>query len=91
MRKYILFMFLCLHYVARGQTDTQKFTYAEGDEIRTDTCVYIVRGSNLITNSSFDDGTTGWMAGDGNSLSETYFEVVTSGGADGGAYLKCLG
>ncbi len=84
-------MFLCLHYVARGQTDTQKFTYAEGDEIRTDTCVYIVRGSNLITNSSFDDGTTGWMAGDGNSLSETYFEVVTSGGADGGAYLKCLG
>ena len=62
-----------------------------GDKISTEDGIFVVAGDNMITNPSFDDGFTDWTAGDGSALSEDNFEIVASGGADGGAYLHGLG
>ena len=62
-----------------------------GDKITTEDGIFVVAGDNMITNPSFDDGFTDWTAGDGSALSEDNFEIVASGGADGGAYLHGLG
>ena len=89
MKHKLLFLLVCLSgFLTAG---AQKYVYEIGDEITTTTGKYIVKGSNIISNPSFDDGTTGWIAGDGTELSDSYFDVPTSGGADGGAYLKALG
>lgn len=67
----------------------QSYTYNVGDKITTSDGIYKVVGANLITNPSFDDGTTGWTDGTGSEMSSSYFTVVENGGADDGAYLKC--
>ena len=59
----------------------------KGDKITTNDGIFVVSGDNMITNPSFDDGFTDWTAGDNSALSEDNFEIVSSGGADGGAYL----
>ena len=63
----------------------------KGDKITTNDGIFVVSGDNMITNPSFDDGFTDWTAGDNSALSEDNFEIVSSGGADGGAYLHGLG
>ena len=89
MKQKLIFLLVCLAgFLTAG---AQKYVYEIGDEITTNTGKYIVKGANIISNPSFDDGTTGWIAGDGSDLSDSYFDVPTSGGADGGAYLKALG
>ena len=72
-------------------TTAQNITPQRGDKITTEDGVFVVSGDNMITNPSFDDGFTDWTAGDGGALSEENFEIVASGGADGGAYLHGLG
>lgn len=86
-QKILSFLVFLTAFITAG---AQKYAYEIGDEIVTATGKYIVKGSNVISNPSFDNGTTGWFAGDGTELSDSYFEVPTSGGADGGAYLKAL-
>ena len=89
MKQKLSFLLVCLAgFLTAG---AQKYVYEIGDEITTNTGKYIVKGANIISNPSFDDGTTGWIAGDGSDLSDSYFDVPTAGGADGGAYLKALG
>lgn len=73
------------------QISAQNVVPQLGDKITTADGVYLVSGSNLIQNSSFDDGFTYWKAGDGTDLSEANFALETAGGADGGAYLRALG
>ena len=63
----------------------------KGDKITTNDGIFVVSGDNMITNPSFDDGFADWTAGDNSALSEDNFEIVSSGGADGGAYLHGLG
>ena len=63
----------------------------QGDKITTPDGIYVVSGPNLIANPSFDDGFANWHAGNNSELSEDNFEVIASGGADGGAYLKAKG
>lgn len=62
----------------------------KGDKITTPDGIYIVSGDNLVTNPSFDEGFTGWLAADGNEPTESNFALETSGGADGGAYIHAL-
>lgn len=62
-----------------------------GDKIITDDGIYIVSGENLITNPNFDDGFTGWKAGDNSDLSDANFQIVEDGGPDGSPCLKSLG
>lgn len=73
-----------------ASVSAQAKQYSAGDKVITDDGVYVVTGSNLISNPSFDQGTTGWMGGNGQDLSDSYFDVPASGGADGGPYLKAL-
>jgi len=61
--------------------DTFEYTNADG-VLKT----YTVVGENLITNPSFDEGTTGWTGGGGGALGNT--EVNYSGGVDDGAYIR---
>lgn len=44
-------------------------------------------GENIITNPSFNNGLSGWNAGDGSALASTGFTVNATGGCDNGAYL----
>lgn len=62
-----------------------------GDKITTDDGIFIVTGENLISNPNFDDGFTGWKAGDNSDLSESNFQIVEDGGPDGSPCLKALG
>lgn len=94
MKTMNLFLTCCLALAGWGGTVMKAqthFTPQVGDVVTTDNGKYVVKGSNLITNPSFDDGVTGWTAGDGSALSTDNFSVETTGGADGGAFLKALG
>ncbi|MBR0432250.1 MAG: RICIN domain-containing protein [Bacteroidaceae bacterium] len=62
-----------------------------GDKVSTADGIYAVSGDNLIANPSFDEGFTGWLAGNNQELDEANFEAVSEGGADGGAFLRALG
>ena len=62
-----------------------------GDKITTEEGVYIVSGANLVTNGDFNDGLSGWTSGNGQALSDTYFEIVPDGGPDGSACLHSTG
>lgn len=48
-------------------------------------------GGDLIGNSDFNLGMTGWNAGNGKAISQPYFQVVKVGGHGGGAYLQAYG
>lgn len=69
----------------------QSVTPQHGDKITTSDGIYIVSGDNLITNSSFDDGFTGWHNGQNNDLDDSNFEIIPEGGVDGGPYLLAKG
>ena len=84
-------MALALGWILTLGVHGQTFTYNIGDKVSTDNGIYVVAGINLITNPSFDDGTTGWYDGTNAPLSDSNFDVPQDGGADGGAYLKSLG
>ena len=71
-------------------TTAQNVIPQKGDKITTEDGIYIVSGDNLIPNPSFDDGFTGWLAADGNEVTEDNFTLETTGGADGGAYIHAL-
>ncbi len=91
-RNFLLALLAALIGCALPQAGTaQNVMPQPGDKISTANGIYVVSGQNLIPNASFDEGFTGWLAGNGSELSETNFEVVAEGGADGGAYLHALG
>lgn len=73
------------------EVNAQNVMPKRGDKITTADGVFVVSGDNLIPNASFDDGFAHWKAGDGNDLAEENFALESSGGADGGAYLRALG
>lgn len=86
-----ILLFAMLGFLGLGNAYAQNVTPQKGDKITTDDGVYVVSGDNLISNPSFDDGFTGWKAGNGSDLLADNFEVVATGGADNGAYLHALG
>jgi len=83
-------LLLLMMLIGLGSASAQTYSYSVGDKVTTDDGVFVVKGSNLIANPTFDEGTANWVDGTGASLSDTYFEVLTTGGADGGACLKAL-
>ena len=88
--KLFKFMAIALGFFLSASAYGQTFTYNIGDRVVTEEGIYVVTGNNLITNPSFDDGTTGWYDGTNQPLSDSYFDVPQEGGADGGAYLMAL-
>lgn len=79
----LMFISLLLPCVSHAQD----FMLKSGDKVTTDDGIYIVSGNNLITNPEFNDGLSGWMGGDGNTLSTDNFEIEPTGGPDGSACL----
>lgn len=65
-------------------------TLGAGDAIDIDGKTYYL-GGNMMPNGSFEMGLYGWTNGKGEPLSAPYFQAVTSGGNDGGAYLQAYG
>ena len=61
-----------------------------GDKITTDDGIFVVSGTNLITNPNFDDGFAGWKAGNGSELSEENFTIDPEGGPDGSPCIRAL-
>lgn len=92
MRRFTLFTWWILALICAIPLNAlgQSYTYNVGDQVSSDEGVFKIVGENLITNPSFDDGTTGWTAGDANEMQSQYFTVEATGGADDGAYLKAL-
>lgn len=93
MKKNLLFFMSLLWLFSRIATAMAQAGYVPqiGDKITTDDGIYIVSGENLIENPNFDDGFTGWKAGDNSDLSESNFQIVEDGGPDGSPCLKALG
>ncbi len=90
--KSILALLLALFGMVLPQSSiAQSVTPQKGDKITTENGIYVVSGDNLIPNASFDDGFANWKAGNGSELSDANFALETTGGADGGAYLRALG
>ncbi len=58
-----------------------------GDIITVGDAEYEVKGANIITNGSFDDGVTGWYAANWAEANVTNYTYATSGGFDDGAYI----
>lgn len=79
----VLFAAAALTINAQQLTTGDSFEYTNTNGV---TKTYKVVGENLITNPSFDEGTTGWTGGAGGTLNNT--EVNYSGGVDGGAYIR---
>ncbi len=48
-------------------------------------------GGNQFVNGDFELGYADWTNGEGNNIAAPYFQVVSEGGIDGGAYLQCYG
>lgn len=87
MKQKHLLLLTLLALLTFGLTAKAQYTLQPGDKVTTDEGVFVVSGANLISNPNFDDGLTGWKAGDGSALSTTNFEVQPTGGPDG---LPCL-
>lgn len=61
-----------------------------GDQVTVDDkSMYL--GGNRMLNGSFDMGLLGWTSGAGKQIEAPYFQVVKTGGIDGGRYLQCYG
>ena len=65
-------------------------TLSAGDAIDIDGQTYYL-GGNIMTNGSFEMGLYGWLNGKGEALSAPYFQAITEGGNDGGAFLQAYG
>ena len=51
----------------------------------------LYQGGNIFVNGNFDLGLYGWQNGLGEELAQPWYQAVTAGGSDGGAYLQCYG
>ena len=61
-----------------------------GDAVEADgKTMYL--GGNILANGDFDMGTHTWLDGTGAQLDSTFFQVFTTGGTDGGTFLKAYG
>lgn len=87
----ILTLLLALLGLVLPSQAQQQYTPQRGDKVTTDDGIFIVSGDNLIPNPGFDDGLTGWRAGDGTDLSADNFEVQANGGPDGSPCLHAKG
>lgn len=93
MKTLFLYTFSLLAALCFGVCDVMAQTGRVpqvGDRITTESGIYEVSGINLISNAGFDDGLSGWKAGDGSDLSEDNFEIVADGGPDGSPCLHAL-
>ena len=59
-----------------------------GDVITYEGFDYELLGSNIITNGSFDDGVSGWYAGNWAAANPSKYTLQESGGFDGGPFLQ---
>lgn len=92
MKKNLLFLMSLIWTLVPGLLNAQSgYVPQVGDKITTDDGIYVVSGSNLISNPNFDDGFAGWKAGDNSDLSDANFQIVEDGGPDGSPCLKALG
>ncbi|MBQ0056363.1 MAG: hypothetical protein KBT20_01790 [Bacteroidales bacterium] len=48
-------------------------------------------GGNRLLNGGFEFGASEWENGAGQPLVAPYFQIISEGGIDGGAYLQCYG
>lgn len=90
MFKTKLISLLCLLAFCCGSAKAQNYYPQVGDKVYADDGVYVVKGENLISNHSFDNGFDGWTAGDGTALSDANFTILPDEGPDGSACLKSL-
>lgn len=91
MKQTSLLLLVLLALLGFGLPTQAQYTLQQGDKISTDDGVFVVSGQNLIANPNFEQGLSGWKAGDGSALSEANFEVQLTGGPDGMSCLKALG
>ena len=91
MRTKQLLLALLLSLIGIHVAEAESYTPVKGDKIVTDDGIYIVTGDNIIPNSDFSDGLTGWKAGDNSDLSADNFEIIPDGGPDGGPCIHALG
>lgn len=59
-----------------------------GDIVIVDGSEYEVTGENQISNGSFDDGVTGWYAGEWANAEASNYTLQTEGGFDNGPFLQ---
>ena len=85
-----LMTLLTVGFISPNGLFAQKYEVSVGDKITTDDGIYVVTGSNLITNPNFDDGFDGWTGGNGQALSDQYFSIEEGGGPDGSNCLRAL-
>ncbi|MBO4800883.1 MAG: RICIN domain-containing protein [Bacteroidaceae bacterium] len=91
MKHFLLSLLAALATILPQHTTAQNVMPQTGDKITTADGIYVVSGQNIIQNPSFDDGFTGWLAADGNEPTTDNFALESSGGADGGAFIRALG
>ena len=92
MKKNLLFLMSLIWTLFPGLLNAQSgYVPQVGDKITTDDGIYVVSGSNLISNPNFDEGFADWKAGDNSDLSDANFQIVEDGGPDGSPCLKALG
>ena len=91
MRTKQLLLAMLLSLIGIHVAEAESYTPAKGDKIVTEDGVYIVTGDNIIPNSDFSEGLTGWKAGDNSDLSADNFEIIPDGGPDGGPCIHALG
>ncbi|MCI6309918.1 MAG: carbohydrate binding domain-containing protein, partial [Prevotella sp.] len=91
MRTKQLLLALLLSLIGIHVAEAESYTPVKGGKIVTDDGIYIVTGDNIIPNSDFSEGLTGWKAGDNSDLSADNFEIITDGGPDGGPCIHALG
>jgi len=78
---------MLMSIVLPGRLAAQNVVPQIGDKVSTSDGIYVVAGTNLIPNPSFDYGFADWLAGNNQELSEDNFEIID----EGGAYLKAKG
>ncbi len=91
MRTKQLLLALLLSLIGIHVAEAESYTPVKGGKIVTDDGIYIVTGDNIIPNSDFSNGLTGWKAGDNSDLSADNFEIIPDGGPDGGPCIHALG
>lgn len=91
MKQKNLLLLALLALFGFGLRAQAQYTLQPGDKVSTDEGVFVVSGANLIANPNFEQGLSGWKAGDNSDLSEANFEVQPTGGPNGMSCLKALG
>ena len=79
MPRILLLLFFLVPFMASAQQ--------LGDTITVGDKKIVLSGTNLIANSGFENGFTGWTDGTSSPLSDSYFNIVNSGGIDNSTYL----